>query len=72
MLVLTLTEGDYIQIGSDMRVYFDYKAGEEALAIAIDAPRERKILRGKLYEELTPEKKHAGVPHRRNNNRRAG
>jgi sRNA-binding carbon storage regulator CsrA len=55
MLVLTLCEGDYIQIGDDMRVYIDSKAGEDALAIAIDAPPTEKILRGKLYEKMIQE-----------------
>jgi sRNA-binding carbon storage regulator CsrA len=70
MLVLTLTEGDYIQIGDDIRVHFDYKPSDDELSVGIDAPGEHKILRGKLYEEANPHKRDTGIPHRRNRNRR--
>ncbi|MCL2603530.1 MAG: carbon storage regulator [Defluviitaleaceae bacterium] len=70
MLVLTLAEGDYIQIGDDTRVYIDCTAGDDALAIAIDAPGDAKVLRGKLYEEANPGKRGDGIPHKRNNRNR--
>lgn len=72
MLVLTLSEGDFIQIDEDIRVYIDCTAGDDALSIAINAPKELKILRGKLYEEKNPHKRDAGVPHKRNNRRKVG
>ena len=70
MLVLTMKEGEFLQIGDDIRVYLDCTAGDDALAVAIEAPQSEKILRGKLYEQLNPQMKNAGVPHRRNTKRR--
>ena len=51
MLVLNLHEGDYIMIGDDIRVYFNHKVSRDSLDIAIDAPKDISILRGKLYEK---------------------
>jgi len=51
MLLVTLSEGDYIMIGENIKVHFDHKAGRDTLALGIEAPKEVSILRGKLYEE---------------------
>ena len=69
VLVLTLTENEYIEIGEGIRVFFE-KRSDGSLAVAIDAPPDKKILRGKLYEAAHPDKKNTGVPHRRNDRRR--
>ena len=50
MLVLTLNEGDYILIGDNIRVHFDYKLGKDTLSLAIEAPEDLSVLRGRLFE----------------------
>jgi len=52
MLVTTLTQGDYILIGDNIRVNFDAKMSKDVLAIAIEAPKNLTILRKKLYEQI--------------------
>jgi len=49
MLVMTLSEDEYLEIGNGIRVYFQRHKEEDALSVAIDAPADNKILRGKLY-----------------------
>ena len=71
MLVLTLTEGDYIEIGGDIRVYFDCKLNEDTLLVSIDAPQEDTVLRGKLYEAANPGRRNEGIAHKRSR-RKAG
>jgi len=60
MLVLTLREGDYILIGDNIRVHFDYKAGQDSVSIGIEAPGDELILRGKLYEKAIAQKAASG------------
>ena len=51
MLVLTVSQGDYLMIGDNIQVHFDGKVDRENISVAIDAPRNITILRGKLFEE---------------------
>ena len=51
MHTLTVKEGDYILLGEDTFVYFDYKTDRNALMLSIDAPRHVEILRSKPYEQ---------------------
>ena len=60
MLVLTLSEGDYIMIGDNIKVQYDHLNGKDHLALAIDAPKDLSILRGKVFEENLQEKADAG------------
>ena len=69
MLVLTITDNEYLEIGDGIRVYFQRHKDDEALSMAIAAPPDKKILRGKLYEAANPDKRNDGVPHRRNDRR---
>ena len=49
MLVLDLKEGDYVTIGNDIKVYFEYTISRDSIKIA--APGDMKILRAKHFEE---------------------
>ena len=69
MLVLSMTENEYLEIGDGVRVYFQWHPDGEALSVAIAAPADQKVLRGKLYEAANPGKRNDGVPHRRNDRR---
>ena len=51
MLIVTLTEGDYVMIGDSICVHYDHVRGKNVFALGIDAPKDVKVLRGKLYEE---------------------
>jgi len=51
MLVTTVLEGDYIVIGNNIRVHFDHRVTKDTLSVAIEAPKDVTVLRGKLYEE---------------------
>lgn len=48
MLTLAVRSGDYITIGPDIVVKF-FKSGE-TYSVGIEAPREYRISRAKLYE----------------------
>ncbi|MCL2015174.1 MAG: carbon storage regulator [Defluviitaleaceae bacterium] len=50
MLVINLNEGDYIMIGDNVRINYDHSQGSQVV-LAIDAPREIPVKRGKFYEE---------------------
>ena len=50
MLVINLNEGDYIMVGDNVRINYDHIQGSQVV-LAIDAPREVAIMRGKFYEE---------------------
>lgn len=51
MLQLSINEGEYIIIGDDIKVHFDHKVNRDMVDIAVEAPKETMVLRGKLYEE---------------------
>ena len=55
MLLLNLSEGDYIIIGDNIKVHFDHKVNQDTMDLAVEAPREISVLRGKLYEEAKRE-----------------
>ena len=66
MLVLTVQEGDYIMIDDDIRIECSPGIEEKSIRLGIDAPRNRQIARGKVYEKMmledpnvSPEKKAA-------------
>lgn len=52
MLTLGLKAGDYITIGDDVKVYVVEQKGTN-IYLGIEAPKEKRILREKLHEELT-------------------
>ena len=56
MLALTFTEGDYVLIGDDIRVYFKHKVTRDSMLVGIEAPKDKKIFRSKLYVEHLTEK----------------
>ena len=60
MLIVTLREGDYIMIGDNIKVQYDHMNGKDHLALAIDAPKDLSILRGKVYEEALEKKAESG------------
>ena len=51
MLHLTLTKGEYVMIGDDIRVYYDHNTGKFNVAFGIDAPREIPVVRSQVYED---------------------
>ena len=50
MLVLGRKPGEYIMIGDNIRVEV-VRSKEGDLRLAIDAPREMRIVRGEIYEK---------------------
>lgn len=50
MLSLRLKSGEYLTIGKDITVQVFQDRGN-AIEVAIDAPRELPVLRGKLFEQ---------------------
>ena len=50
MLCLSLNQGEYLTIGSDVVVQLDAIAGDRC-KLAVQAPREVPILRGKVFEK---------------------
>jgi sRNA-binding carbon storage regulator CsrA len=60
MLHLTLSEGDYMMIGENIRVYYHHNNGKFSLTLGIEAPRDVSVLRGTLYEEGIANKAAAG------------
>lgn len=52
MLVLGRKPGEYVMIGENIRVEV-VKSKEGDLRLAIDAPRDVKIVRGEIYERET-------------------
>ena len=55
MLRLTLKPGEYITIGEDIKVIFT-GGNENNMYVGVEAPREYKVLRNKLYESEKLEK----------------
>ena len=52
MLKLTLDQGDYVMIGDDIKVSFITKRGGKQLVLGFDAPKDVKIMRERVHEEL--------------------
>jgi len=50
MLLIGLSEGDYVMIGGSVKVSFDHKNGANSIVIGIEAPKDVDILRGTYYE----------------------
>lgn len=50
MLSLRLKSGEYLTIGKDITIQVFQDRGK-SIEVAIDAPRELPVLRGKLYEQ---------------------
>ncbi|MCL2197571.1 MAG: carbon storage regulator [Defluviitaleaceae bacterium] len=51
MLQLSINEGEYIIIGDDIKVHFDHRVNRDTVDIAVEAPKETTVLRGKLFEK---------------------
>ncbi|MCL1884746.1 MAG: carbon storage regulator [Defluviitaleaceae bacterium] len=50
MLQVSISEGEYILIGDNIKVHFDHKVNQNTLDIAVEAPKEITVLRGKLHD----------------------
>jgi len=50
MLNITMREGDYIMIGDDIKIHFAFMVSPNTMDLAVEAPREVTVLRGKLRE----------------------
>lgn len=61
MLALTRKVGERIVIGDDIVVTVVSVKGE-SVRITIDAPKEVKIFRGEIYDEIVAENKKAAAP----------
>ncbi|MBP2628679.1 MAG: carbon storage regulator CsrA [Firmicutes bacterium] len=61
MLALTRKPGERIVIGDNIVVTVVDIKGEN-IRLAIDAPREIKIYRGEIYDDIVVENKQAAVP----------
>lgn len=51
MLNLNLSEGEYILIGDNIKVYFNQRLSLDSVAVAVDAPEDMLIMRRKPYIE---------------------
>lgn len=51
MLTLVVEEGDSVLIGDDIRVHFNREVAQSAISVGVEAPREQRVLRSKLYVE---------------------
>ncbi|MEG0307379.1 MAG: carbon storage regulator CsrA [Clostridium sp.] len=60
MLVVTRKQGQSIRIGDDIEITIA-KLDDGSVKIAIDAPREIKILRSELYKEVGEANKEAAT-----------
>ena len=60
MLNLTVREGEYLLIGSDIKITLNKGSYKDSLSMGIDAPKSIKILRGKLYEKMIMDKADGG------------
>ena len=60
MLLISLREGDYVMIGENVRVSYDHLKGRDHLVLAIEAPKDVNIARGKVYEQAIAEKAQEG------------
>ena len=56
MLRIKMLPGEYVAIGDNVKVYYDHLSTSKQLTLSFDAPREVKILRQKVYEEIQGEK----------------
>lgn len=55
MLVLSLNPHDDVYIGDNIRIIYKYKFPDGRIQLAFDAPKDIKILRGKLKRMPKPE-----------------
>ena len=60
MLVLTLKEGEYLMIGDNVRFTFDRVEDKDKISVAIDAPKDVKILRSEVHERNLAVRAEAG------------
>jgi len=51
MLYIPLRESEYVMIGNNIKVSYEYLVGNINLMLGFEAPDEVPVLRGKLYEE---------------------
>jgi len=51
MLLISLSEGDYVMIGGNIKVSYDHIKGKNSLVLGIEAPKDVDILRGEFYEK---------------------
>jgi len=51
MLHVSLKKGDYVMIGDEIKVGYSQNDGKMVVIFGIDAPRDLKITRSKVYEE---------------------
>lgn len=61
MLALTRKPGERIVIGDKVIITIMEVKGEN-IRLAIDAPKEIKIYRGEIYDDIVAENKQAAVP----------
>ena len=62
MLLITLREGDYFLVNNNVKIKYERSEGKDSIFIAIDAPKEVPIVRGKVYENEIAKLAAAGDP----------
>ncbi|MCL1884747.1 MAG: carbon storage regulator [Defluviitaleaceae bacterium] len=60
MLHLTLSKGEHLIIGENIKLTYSRNDGKAVASLSIGAPREIKIVRGKIFEERIAEKASSG------------
>ena len=62
MLLITLREGDYFLVNNNVKIKYERAEGKDSVYLAIDAPKEVPITRGKVYESELAKLAAAGDP----------
>ena len=55
MLNLTMNSGEYLLIGKDVRIMFDWGTHKNNMRISVDAPREIPVIRSKVLKRAVDE-----------------
>jgi sRNA-binding carbon storage regulator CsrA len=62
MLYLTMREGDYALVGSDIKVVFSRAHGCNQIMLGFDAPKDVPVVRGQVYEQAMADRALTGDP----------
>ena len=62
MLSLTMNSGEYLLIGQDVRIMFDWGTHKNNMRVSVDAPREVPVVRSKVLKKAVDELAISGNP----------
>ena len=55
MLSLTMNSGEYLLIGKDVRIMFDWGTHKNNMRVSVDAPRDIPVVRSKVLKRAIDE-----------------